>query len=175
VLEQDRERTLRCRDEINAAQRKRRKSDPEFRAAESLRRFRCRLRRVYGLTIEDYDRMLVQQGHACTICRRKSDDKLHIDHCHATNTVRGLLCRKCNTGLGNFDDDPDRLREGAAYGGRARPPPLSGGESKGTQAYAPYHFSGGADGGRRGWRGVTVQRQGVWAAAQMALVTRSRV
>jgi hypothetical protein len=115
VLEQGRERAPRYRDEAEAARRKRRRCDPEFRATESLRRFRSRLMRVYGLTIEDYDRMAAQQGHACKICRRKPDDKLHIDHCHATNTVRGLLCRRCNVGLGNFDDDPDRLREGAAY------------------------------------------------------------
>ena len=95
--------------------RMKRQSDPQFRVKESIGGFRRRLMRVYGLTIEDYDRMVVLQGHACKICRRKSNKRLHIDHCHATNTVRGLLCRKCNTGLGNFDDDPDRLREGAAY------------------------------------------------------------
>jgi hypothetical protein len=109
--------------------------------------------RVYGLTIEDYDRMLVQQGHVCKICKRNPDNKLHIDHCHATKKVRGLLCRKCNTGLGNFDDDPERLREGAAYLEAARGLPRclvvkAGGPKPTRLAMSPFApASGGAAAG----------------------------
>ena len=65
--------------------------------------------------MEDYRRMLSKQNGACAICKQVSQETLAIDHCHTTGKVRGLLCRKCNTGLGNYDDEPSRLREAAAY------------------------------------------------------------
>lgn len=62
--------------------------------------------------------MLAAQDGKCLICRRTNPDSakpLAVDHCHATNRVRGLLCHKCNTGLGSFDDNPELLVGAIAY------------------------------------------------------------
>jgi len=73
----------------------------------------------YGITIEDYNRMLSEQNGACAICGTdKPGGKAKVwsvDHCHSTNRVRGLLCHRCNMGLGYFKDDLDRLRNAIAY------------------------------------------------------------
>lgn len=73
-------------------------------------------RRKYGLTIEAFDALLVEQRYRCRICLdRLLIDTTHVDHDHKTNVVRGLLCTNCNLGLGLFRDDPIRLRMALAY------------------------------------------------------------
>lgn len=76
-----------------------------------------KLRSEFGITIEDRDRMFAEQDGLCAIC--KSDPHpvqgLQVDHCHATGRVRGLLCSKCNRGIGYFKDSPELLRRAAAY------------------------------------------------------------
>lgn len=57
----------------------------------------------YGLTPSDVQAMLEKQGGACAICVLPLT-KHHIDHCHTTGKVRGLLCHRCNTRLGGLDD-----------------------------------------------------------------------
>src|SRR5260370_15243056 len=57
--------------------------------------------------------MLAAQNGVCKICRRTCHRRLSVDHCHLTNVVRWLLCSKCNIGLGQFNDDPELLREAA--------------------------------------------------------------
>lgn len=75
----------------------------------------------YGLTPDDYDRMLAEQGGACLICAltpeaAHSDGALlHVDHCHRTGAVRGLLCRHCNLAIGQLRDDPARLARALTY------------------------------------------------------------
>lgn len=75
------------------------------------------LRRKYGITLEEYDALLQQQGGTCAICRRppRDDISLHVDHDHETGARRGLLCFRCNNSLGDLEDDPDLLRRAAAY------------------------------------------------------------
>jgi hypothetical protein len=63
-----------------------------------------RLIERYGITVSDRDIMMVNQNGKCAICN-KVLDKFHIDHCHKTNKVRGLLCSSCNMALGLFKDD----------------------------------------------------------------------
>jgi hypothetical protein len=75
-----------------------------------------RLRSAYGITIEQYEQMLVTQGGHCAACLRTPDQEhhgvLHVDHDHVTGAVRGLLCHGCNTALGLMREDPTGL---AAY------------------------------------------------------------
>lgn len=64
-----------------------------------------RLRHMYGLELEDYDRMLSAQNGLCAICEGLPAEgkRLVVDHCHDTNKVRGLLCANCNLSLGRFE------------------------------------------------------------------------
>lgn len=74
----------------------------------------ARIKHLYGLTPEQVEAMTIVQAGACAICGR-TDQKLHIDHCHDRGTVRGLLCVGCNHGIGHLGDDPDRMLAAAAY------------------------------------------------------------
>lgn len=65
--------------------------------------------------VEGFAALLTAQGGACALCRAITDYRLLVDHCHATGVVRGLLCRRCNAGLGFFLDSPEVLRAAAAY------------------------------------------------------------
>jgi hypothetical protein len=66
--------------------------------------------------------MLERQGNKCALCRQdwhgfstSKGDLPHVDHCHRTGKVRGILCGNCNTALGRFGDDPGKLRAAIAY------------------------------------------------------------
>lgn len=89
-------------------------AQPGYKRAE-------RFRRIYGITIDEYDQMLADQDGRCAICRepsswnRREGDVLPIDHDHATGKVRGLLCHPCNQALGLMRDNPGRLRAAADY------------------------------------------------------------
>jgi len=72
----------------------------------------------YGITIEDYDKLLALQGGKCAICASTDPNgqgRFHIDHNHETGKVRGLLCHRCNTGLGLFSDNPEILVKALQY------------------------------------------------------------
>lgn len=79
---------------------------------------RRQLKYLYGITPEQYDEMLKAQGGVCKICLGPDNGpwkRLAVDHCHKTGRVRGLLCAKCNKGLGQFEDDPERLKKAITY------------------------------------------------------------
>lgn len=61
------------------------------------------LAKAYGLTPERYAEMLLSQNGRCAICKQESDKKLVVDHDHKTGAVRGLLCVRCNLGLGYIE------------------------------------------------------------------------
>ena len=65
---------------------------------------KCMLKRRYGITIDDYEEMFSKQNGKCAICKGDcmTGRNLAVDHDHDTNKVRGLLCSKCNQGLGQF-------------------------------------------------------------------------
>jgi hypothetical protein len=107
------------RDKENARRRERYAADPDYRAKVLARnRSKARerwLKGEYGLSLEEYDRMLARQGGLCALCARKPKQRLVVDHCHDTRKLRRLLCRRCNAGLGHYDDSPVLLRLAADY------------------------------------------------------------
>jgi hypothetical protein len=135
--------------EVNARRRHLWATDPEYRARKlaechaSIRRRKRRaerdpvygaklrdakrtnnrrsfLKNKYGISLEEYDAMLARQGGRCATCKRRPVGRLCVDHCHVTGKVRGLLCRKCNIGIGHLDDDTEVLQSAADYLIRAR-------------------------------------------------------
>ncbi|MDX2932145.1 endonuclease domain-containing protein [Streptomyces ipomoeae] len=71
------------------------------------------LRRKYGLTEAGRDELIAFQGGVCCICL--SAPATHVDHCHNTGRVRGVLCFNCNSGLGLLRDDPAAMNRAADY------------------------------------------------------------
>lgn len=71
--------------------------------------------RNYGITVEQFERMLVEQNGVCKICKRSQKRRLNIDHDHITGSVRGLLCHGCNIGIGSFQEKSDILELAALY------------------------------------------------------------
>lgn len=78
----------------------------------------------YNLTIEEYEMMLLSQSGVCKICLKSETqrsnkngkiDSLRVDHCHRTDKIRGLLCSKCNFGIGHFNDDIKLLEKAIKY------------------------------------------------------------
>lgn len=72
------------------------------------------LKRLYGITLAEFNEMVTDQGGRCAICG-VDPPRLVVDHDHESGVVRGLLCDSCNNGLGRFRDDPDALMAAAAY------------------------------------------------------------
>jgi hypothetical protein len=107
------------REKVNANERRKR-AKPGFVE-------KCRagfIKRKYGITIEDYQNMLVKQNNVCAICFKEDMTieansmrlkGLCIDHCHVTNKVRGLLCNKCNPMIGYSKDSIKLLESAISY------------------------------------------------------------
>lgn len=77
-------------------------------------------KRAYGVTQEQFDQMVAEQNGLCLICGNPPSGKgksniLHVDHCHDTGRIRGLLCTNCNCGIGFFKDDPELVKKALAY------------------------------------------------------------
>lgn len=78
----------------------------------------CYDRSKYNLEPEEKRKLVQTQNNCCAICGYKFGQKrgdMMIDHCHASNSVRGLLCDRCNRGLGYFRDNPEFLKNAAQY------------------------------------------------------------
>lgn len=75
--------------------------------------------KLYGITLDQFNQIKQEQGNRCKICNtdepKGRHNCFHVDHCHSTGKVRGLLCNKCNVGLGSFKDDPEILKIAAEY------------------------------------------------------------
>ena len=103
-------------------QRERKERDPSvYRRVE----WPSKLKRLYGISVDDYYKMLENQGGGCAICGTRvpsqrarkfaKTEMFFVDHCHSTGRVHGLLCSRCNRGIGYFDDNPGRLEMAASY------------------------------------------------------------
>jgi len=102
------------RDRINANARKRYAKNPaKFRALGRADHARNPFRK-YGMTRDDFERLKIQQGGVCAICG-KIPPRWQVDHDHATEIVRGLLCISCNLFLGKYEQHRARLGIVAAY------------------------------------------------------------
>lgn len=76
------------------------------------------LKKFYGLTPETWQEMFDAQGRVCKCCGSpdpKAANGWHVDHCHETDVVRGILCQQCNIMIGCASDDPTILMDGARY------------------------------------------------------------
>ena len=81
------------------------------------------LKKMFGITLQDYQRMAEAQNYRCAICggfetgvdKQGVPRRMPVDHCHATGKIRELLCSVCNRALGGFRDRPDLLRKAAEY------------------------------------------------------------
>lgn len=84
-------------------------------------KYKAFIKRTYGITYEDYTKMLEEQHFGCAICKSsinnnsRTSGKLFVDHCHDSKEVRGLLCSKCNHALGLFNDDVNLLANAISY------------------------------------------------------------
>jgi hypothetical protein len=75
------------------------------------------LKNVFNITYFDYTDMLRKQNNSCDICgvKHTEEKKLVVDHCHKTGKVRALLCSKCNTGIGMFNENKEYLLNAIKY------------------------------------------------------------
>lgn len=75
-----------------------------------------RLKKNFGITIEEYNLMVKNQDNKCAICGSiPTKKRLAVDHDHKTNKIRGLLCQHCNTALGLFKDNSHLLLNAMKY------------------------------------------------------------
>lgn len=101
-----REYNRKNKDKINAYERARRATNPAaFRAT--------RLKTRYGIDHDGYAELYRSQGGLCALCKEYA--AVDVDHCHQTGRVRGLLCRSCNVGLGQFGDSVEALERAISY------------------------------------------------------------
>ena len=94
--------------------------EKKYRLVNQPSKRQIKYKQRYGITAKQFSDMIWNQNNKCLICKetfKVTGKKLtiHVDHCHKSNKVRGLLCARCNVGLGLFNDDPDRLRVAIAY------------------------------------------------------------
>jgi hypothetical protein len=84
----------------------------KWRTENSERTRNYKYKNLYNITVEQKEALLAAQNNACAICKstETSAKGWHVDHSHKTGVVRGILCHRCNLGLGNFRDDLDILR-----------------------------------------------------------------
>lgn len=101
------------RDELN---RKRRELWHKNKTKEGIKN--QWLKTCFGITLDDYNKMLENQNNKCAICGRDSSEfklALHVDHDHNTKQVRSLLCSNCNTGIGCFKENIDTILKAIDY------------------------------------------------------------
>jgi hypothetical protein len=103
--------TIPCQDTAQY-QREWRKKNPDLARNHNLKK-------MFGLTLEQYTEMLTQQNGVCAICEQPEQASrykyLSVDHCHTSGKIRGLLCSNCNRGLGLFRENKRALKKASDY------------------------------------------------------------
>lgn len=90
------------------------KKERAIRARRS--RHNSHIKKTYGISIDDYDKIFKAQKGKCAICKGgTSKNFLAVDHNHKNNNVRGLLCARCNSALARFMDRIENVRSAARY------------------------------------------------------------
>lgn len=107
---------LQKREKINT---RRRKNYREDKGARKEKNKRNSLKQLYGLTLEQFNSMRKDQNFCCAICKKPEQEcskkTLYVDHSHVTKKVRGLLCSRCNSILGFFDEDIAKIEQAIKY------------------------------------------------------------
>jgi Autographiviridae endonuclease VII len=106
------------RDKIRERDKKWRIANAEkHKAQQRIRHRRSQLKHKFGISLEEYNALINAQNGVCAICKKPETvwPSLPIDHDHKTGKVRGLLCTKCNLGLGSFRDNIESLEAAIAY------------------------------------------------------------
>lgn len=94
------------------------KFHPDKRTKKNDRQKSSTLKLLYGITLEEYNELFEKQNGRCAICgnhRSESKRNFDVDHNHKTGKVRGLLCRRCNSGLGLFGENTDIFEKAIDY------------------------------------------------------------
>lgn len=97
-----------------------RENEARSRAKRRVQERERHFKRKYGLTLAERDAIFASQGFRCAICQTDKPGRAqgwgwHVDHDHATDTVRAILCHHCNIALGAARDNPAILRMMADY------------------------------------------------------------
>lgn len=97
--------------------RKENRKRPEVLAKHKADGLQRRYEKTYGISINEYDRMVELHQGGCAICRQpcSTHKRLSVDHDHNTGAVRGLLCQKCNTGIAMFLEDENLFWNALEY------------------------------------------------------------
>lgn len=99
-----------CKD-CEKAYHKQRRSNPGIRDKDRAGSSNRQLKKLYGISLDEYERLLEKQNGVCAVCGKPPNGRrLHVDHDHRTGAVRGLLCSGCNVALGAVDDSPSILQ-----------------------------------------------------------------
>ena len=113
----------RNKDYIRERSKKYRETSPVYAAHQKRRcSMNERLKYTFGITESDYYKMLNNQNGVCAICKNPETkiikdkvQRLSVDHCHTSGKIRGLLCDKCNHGLGMFRDNTEYMLSAIQY------------------------------------------------------------
>lgn len=106
-----------CKDCKNAAARKKWVENTEASDRYKKRNRERAKERRYGITQDQFYQMLIDQKNKCAICESefKNSKDTHIDHCHNSSKVRGILCNRCNIALGQFEDNIELMQNAIKY------------------------------------------------------------
>lgn len=109
--------TVKCRRNHPTNKQKEKLNANSYKKRNPLVAKGIKLKRHYGITTDTYYSMLSNQNGVCKICKLTCNTgrELCVDHCHKTGKIRGLLCVRCNNGLGYFQDSLDNLEAAKEY------------------------------------------------------------